>query len=51
VFLAFHELMFKEGMTPAANNKIMSALEDLTNRIEIGQKHIRSEDRQNNTSR
>jgi hypothetical protein len=48
VFLAFHELMFKERMTTAANNKIMSALEDLTNRIEIGQKHIRSEDRQNN---
>jgi hypothetical protein len=35
-------------MTPTANNKIMSAVEDLTNRIEIGQKHIRSEDRQNN---
>src|SRR5262249_23568297 len=26
----------------------MAALVDLTNRIEIGQKHIRSEDRQNN---
>jgi len=48
VFMAFHELMFKESMKPADENKIMVALKDLTNRIEIGQKHIRSEDRQNN---
>lgn len=48
VFMAFHELMFKETMTPAKDNKIMVALKDLANRIEIGQKHIRSEDRQNN---
>ncbi len=48
VFMAFHELMFKESMTPAKDDKIMVALKDLANRIEIGQKHIRSDDRQNN---
>lgn len=48
VFMAFHELIFRENMTPAADNKIMVALRDLTNRIEIGKKHIKSEDRQNN---
>jgi hypothetical protein len=48
VFMAFHELMFKEGMTPATDNRIMVALGDLANRIEIGQKHIRSADRQSN---
>ena len=48
VFMAFYELIFKGGMTPTQNNTIMTALADLTNRIEIGQKHIRSEDRQNN---
>jgi predicted HTH transcriptional regulator len=40
--------MFRKSMTPANNNKIMVALKDLTNRIEIGQKHIRSDDRQSN---
>ena len=48
VFMAFHELMFKENLTPAADNKIMAALSDLTDQIAIGQKHIKSEDRQNN---
>ena len=46
--MAFYELIFKEGLAPVPDNKIMAALDDLTNRIEIGQKHIRSEDRQNN---
>jgi Protein of unknown function DUF262/Putative DNA-binding domain len=48
VFMAFHELMFKDNLTPAADNKIMLALANLTNRIEIGQKHIKSADRQDN---
>jgi Protein of unknown function DUF262/Putative DNA-binding domain len=48
VFMAFYELIFKEDLTPVPENKIMAALEGLTNRIEIGQKHIRSEDRQDN---
>jgi len=47
-FMAFYELIFKEGLTPVPDDKIMAALDGLTNRIEIGQKHIRSEDRQNN---
>ena len=46
--MAFHELMFKENLTPAADNKIMAALSNLTDQIAIGQKHIKSEDRQNN---
>jgi len=48
VFMVFYELIFKEGLAPVPDNKIMAALDDLANRIEIGQKHIRSEDRQNN---
>jgi len=48
MFMAFYELIFKEGMTPVQGNKIMAALDDLTNHIEIGQKHIRSDDRQDN---
>jgi Protein of unknown function DUF262 len=37
VFMAFYELMFKENLTPAPDNKVMNALTDLTNHIEIGQ--------------
>lgn len=48
VFMAFYELIFQEGLTPLPGATIMTALTGLTNRIEIGQKHIRSEDRQNN---
>ena len=48
VFMAVYELIFKEGMTPVPDNQIMAALHHLTNRIEIGQKHISGEDRQNN---
>jgi len=46
--MAVYELIFKEGMTPIPDNQIMAALHHLTNRIEIGQKHISGEDRQNN---
>ena len=46
--MAVYELIFKEGMTPVPDNQIMAALHHLTNRIEIGQKHISGEDRQNN---
>ena len=35
--MAFYELMFKENLTPAPDNKVMNALTDLTNHIEIGQ--------------
>jgi hypothetical protein len=48
VFMAFYELMFKESLTPARGNKIMNALINLTNHIEIGLKHVKSADRQSN---
>jgi hypothetical protein len=48
VFMAFFELMHREGMTPAVGVDIMKDLANLTNRIEIGQKHIKSEDRRSN---
>ena len=48
VFMAFFELMHREGMTPAVDTDIMEDLDNLTNKIEIGQKHIKSEDRRSN---
>jgi hypothetical protein len=48
VFMAFFELMHIEEMRPAVSADIMASLENLTNHIEIGQKHIKSEDRRSN---
>jgi hypothetical protein len=48
VFMAFFELMYREGMTPADTTDVMKALANLANKIEIGQKHIKSEDRRSN---
>jgi hypothetical protein len=48
VFMAFFELMHREEMRPAVGADIMASLENLTNKIEIGQKHIKSEDRRTN---
>jgi Putative DNA-binding domain len=48
VFMAFFELMYKEEMRPAIGVDIMASLENVTNKIEIGQKHIKSEDRTSN---
>lgn len=48
VFMAFHELMFKFSMRPAVGLNVMGDLKDLSKRIEVGQKHIKSEDRKNN---
>jgi len=48
VFMAFFELMQRESMTPAVGVDIMKQLENLTNKIEIGQKHIKSNDRRSN---
>ena len=48
VFMAFFELMYKEEMRPAVGVDIMASLSNLTNNIEIGQKHIKSEDRRSN---
>ncbi len=46
--MAFFELMHAEEMRPAVGADIMASLDNLTNKIEIGQKHIRSEDRRTN---
>jgi len=48
VFMAFFELMHQESMTPAAGVDIVGYIDNLTNNIEIGQKHIKSEDRRSN---
>lgn len=48
LFMAFYELIFKENLTPASSNDIMKSLEKLTAKIDVGQKHIKSGDRQKN---
>ena len=48
VFMAFFELMHGEEMRPAIGVDIMASLDNLTNKIEIGQKHIKSDDRRTN---
>jgi hypothetical protein len=48
IFMAFFELMHRENMTPAIGVDVMKHLEGLTNNIEIGQKHIKSDDRRSN---
>ncbi len=48
VFISFFELMFLETMVPAVGVDIMKSLDNLTNKIEIGQKHIKSDDRSSN---
>ena len=48
VFMAFFELMHRDNLTPAVGVDVMKHLEGLTNHIEIGQKHIKSDDRRSN---
>lgn len=48
VFMAFFELMHREGMAPRAGVDTMANLVNLASKIEIGQKHIKSDDRRNN---
>jgi hypothetical protein len=48
VFMAFHGLIFREGMVPANEAGIIKALNNLTDRIQVGQKHIKSDDRKEN---
>jgi Protein of unknown function DUF262/Putative DNA-binding domain len=48
VFMAFFELMHKEEMRPAVGVDIMAELDNLTKNIEIGQKHIKGDDRRSN---
>ncbi|MFT8369787.1 MAG: DUF262 domain-containing protein [Acetobacter sp.] len=48
VFMAFYWLIIKERMTPANRDAIVKSLNNLTDRIKVGQKHIKSEDRKEN---
>jgi hypothetical protein len=48
VFMAFHDLIFRESMAPANPQNIMKSLNNLADRIEVGQKHIKTEDRKEN---
>jgi len=50
VFMAFYQLIFKEGMTPSDGHAIVKSLNNLTDRIKVGQKHIKSEDRKENVA-
>ncbi|WP_187971147.1 GmrSD restriction endonuclease domain-containing protein [Aquibium microcysteis] len=50
VFMAFYSLLYKEGMTPANGAAIVKSLNNLTERIKVGQKHIKSEDRKENVA-
>ena len=48
LFMAFHELVFKEGLAPPPGGAFLSSVNDLADRIKVGQKHIKSEDRLDN---
>lgn len=50
VFMAFHSLIFREGMTPANSEQIVKPLNNLADRINVGQKHIKTKDREENIS-
>jgi len=50
VFMAFYELIFKESMSPSNGDAIIKSLNNLTDRIKVGQKHIKSEDRRENVA-
>lgn len=50
VFMAFYDLIFREGMTPSNGDAIVKSLNNLTDRIKVGQKHIKSEDRKENVA-
>lgn len=48
VFMAFWELIMGEGKLPSSPEKIMGALHNMSDRIQVGQKHIKTEDRRQN---
>lgn len=47
-FMAFFELMHKETMSPTNGVDVIRNLKNLADKIEVGQKHIKSEDRRSN---
>jgi len=48
VFMAFYDLIMVQGQLPTQPEKIMGALTDLSERIQVGQKHVKTDDRLDN---
>jgi len=48
VFMAFHDLIFRQGLAPSNNAAIVKSLNNLADRIQVGQKHIKTDDRREN---
>lgn len=48
VFMAYHDLIFKEGMYPCDQVGVAASLKDMTTKIDIGQKYVKAEDRLKN---
>lgn len=47
-FMAFFDLIMREGQLPSSPADIMAALNNMSDRINVGQKHIKTEDRRQN---
>lgn len=45
VFMAFHDLIMRQGQLPSAHERIIPSLNNMSGSIRIGQKHIKTEDR------
>jgi hypothetical protein len=48
VFMGFYDLIMRQGHLPAVPEKIMTVLNNLSERIDVGQKHVKADDRLNN---
>lgn len=48
LFMAFHGLVFKEGLAPPPDAAFLADINNLADRIKVGQKHIKSDDRLDN---
>ena len=48
IFMGFYDLIMKQGYLPSAPDKIMPMLNNLSDRIDVGQKHVKADDRLNN---
>lgn len=50
VFMAFFDLIIKDGMHPSDGQEIMNCLRDLVGKISVGQKQTKAEDRVTNVN-
>lgn len=48
IFMAVHDLVFKQGCLPTDHVAIMKSLTNVSGKIDIGQKHIKTDDRLKN---